>query len=129
MRLLVPSKQSEARPVNASPRDRDTICPSWCQLPADHIAESRFTDEMTHTQLVREISLAEIGTFRTAPDQPIRVQVEAFVDLDGCEYAATVKLSLCGAADDPDAGAEDLTPAEARELAAALVEAAQIAES
>lgn len=38
------------------------------------------------------------------------------------------RSSLCGAADDPDAGAEDLTPAEARELAAALLEAAQIAE-
>ena len=57
------------------------------------------------------------------------MEIEAFVDLDGCEHAPTVRLSLCGGADDPDAGAEDLTPAEARELAAALLEAAQIAES
>lgn len=115
--------------MNASPRDRDTICPPWCQLPPGHVAESNFTDETTHTRLIREITLDEIDAFRAGQGQPIRVEVQAFVDSYGREFPPTVRLSLCGTADDPDAGAEDLTPAEARELASALLAAAQVAEA
>ncbi len=79
-------------------------------------------------RLVREIFLGEIGGIRAAADQPVRVEVEAFADLDGRERPPTVRLALsCAVGPDPDADA--LTPAEARELAGALLEAARIAES
>jgi hypothetical protein len=79
-------------------------------------------------RLVREIFLGEIGGIRAAADQPVRVEVEAFADLDGRERPPTVRLALsCAVGPDPDA--DDLTPPEARELAGALLEAARIAES
>jgi hypothetical protein len=79
-------------------------------------------------RLVREIVLGEIDGIRAAASQPVRVEVEAFADPDGREYPPTVRLALsCSAGPDPDR--DDLTPAEARELASALLEAARIAES
>jgi len=114
--------------LSDSPRERDTICPSWCQLSAVHVAGSSATGERTHARLVREIFLGEIDGIRAAADQPVRVEVEAFADLDGCERPPTVRLALsCAVGPDPDA--DDLTPAEARELAGVLLEAARIAES
>lgn len=114
--------------LSQSSRERDTICPSWCQLPAVHVAASPGTGETTHTRLVREIFLGEIGGIRAAASQPVRVEVEAFADLYGREHLPTVRLALsCAAGPDPDA--DDLTPAEARELAGALLEAARMAES
>lgn len=112
--------------MSQSSRERDTICPSWCQLPAVHVAASPGTGETTHTRLVREIILSEIDGIRAAAGQPVRVEVEAFADLYGREHPPTVRLALSCAAG-PDA--DDLTPAEARELAGALLEAAQMAES
>jgi len=114
--------------LSESPRERDTICPSWCQLSAVHVAGSSATGERTHVRLVREIFLGEIGGIRAAVGQPVRVEVEAFADLDGREHPPTVRLALsCAVGPDPDA--DDLTPAEARELAGALLEAARIADS
>lgn len=114
--------------MSGYPRERDTICPSWCQLSAAHVAGASAAGETTHIRLVREIFLAEIDGFRAAAGQPVRVEVEAFADLEGREYPPTVRLALsCAVGPDPDA--DDLTPAEARELAGALLEAASIAES
>lgn len=114
--------------MSESPSERDTICPSWCQLSAAHVAGSSAVGETTHTRLVREIFLGELDGIRTAAGQPVRVEVEAFADLDGHEYPPTIRLALsCAAGPDPDA--DDLTPDEARELAGALLEAARIAES
>lgn len=114
--------------MSESRSERDTICPSWCQRSAAHVAGSCATGETTHARLVREIVLREIAGTRAAAVQPVRVEVEAFADLDGREYPPTVRLALsCGPGPDPDA--DDLTPAEARELAGALLEAARIAES
>ena len=114
--------------MSESPRQRDTICPSWCQLSAAHVAGSSATGETTHARIVREIFLGEIDGIRAAASQPVRVEVEAFADLDGREYPPTVRLALSCSAD-PDPDADDITPAEARELAGALLEAARIAES
>ena len=51
------------------------------------------------------------------------MEIEAFTDPDGHEYAPTIKVTLSSASS-PDPDADDLTPAEARELAGALLEAA-----
>jgi len=75
------------------------------------------------TRLVREIRLGEIETIRGGADQPVRVEIEAFTDPDGREYAPTIRVTLSSASS-PDPDADDLTPAEARELAGALLEAA-----
>lgn len=114
--------------LTGSLRERDTICPAWCQLSAAHVAGSSAAGEMTHARLVREIFLGEIDGVRAAAGQPVRVEVEAFADLDGREYPPTVRLALSSSAG-PDPDRDDLTPAEARALAAALLEAARIAES
>lgn len=114
--------------MNGSSRHPGTICPSWCQLPPGHAAGPRDTGDTTHMRLVREIRLGEIEAIRGGADQPVRVEIEAFTDPDGREYAPTVKVTLSNASSaDPDA--DDLTPAEARELADALLEAARLAES
>lgn len=114
--------------MSESACERGTVCPSWCQLPAVHAAGSSAAGETTHARLVREVFLGEIDGFRAAAIEPVRVAVEAFADLHGREFPPTVRLALsCSAGPDPDA--DDLTPAEARELAGALLEAARIAES
>lgn len=114
--------------MTGSLRQRDTICPSWCPLPAAHVAGSPAAGDTTHSRLVGEIVLGEIDGIRAAASQPIRVEVEAFTDLDGREYPPTVRLGVASSGG-PDPDREDLTPAEARELAGALLEAASIAES
>jgi hypothetical protein len=93
------------------------------------MAGSGAAGETTHRRVVREISLGQIEAIREAADAPVRVEVEAYSDPEGREYPPTVRLTLSGAScpDDPDA--DDLTPAEARDLAAALLEAARLAES
>ena len=114
--------------MNESSCRRGTICPSWCQLPPGHVTGSRDTGETTHIRLVRDVRLSEIEVIRGRADQPVRVEIEAFTDPDGREYAPTIRLTLSSASSsDPDA--DDLTPAEARELAGALLEAARLAES
>ena len=113
--------------MSGSSRRRGTACPPWCQLPPGHVAGSRDTGETTHVRLIREIRLGEIETIRGGADQPVRVEIEAFTDPDGREYAPTIKVTLSSASS-PDPDADDLTPAEARELADALLEAARLAE-
>jgi hypothetical protein len=89
---------------------------------------SRDTGETTHIRLVQEVRLGEIEAIRGRADQPVRVEIEAFTDPDGREYAPTIRLTLSSASS-PDPDADDLTPAEARKLAGALLEAARLAES
>lgn len=112
-----------------TPRQRDTACPSWCQLPAAHMAGSGAAGETTHRRVVREIRLGPIEAIREAADPPLRVEVEGYSDPEGREHSPTVRLTLSGASCPDDPGADDLTPSEARDLAAALLEAARIAES
>jgi hypothetical protein len=108
---------------------RDTICPSWCQLPPAHAAGSGAAGEATHRRVVREIGLGRIEAIRGATEAPVRVEVEAYSDPEGREHLPTVRLTLSGASSPDDPDADDLTPAEARDLAAALLEAARLAES
>jgi len=128
LRATVRSLTQGAGRLTESLRKRDTICPSWCQLTAAHVAGSPAAGDTTHSRLVREIVIGEIAGIRAAASQPVRVEVEAFTDLDGREYPPTVRLALASS-EGPDPDREDLTPAEARELAGALLEAARIAES
>jgi hypothetical protein len=108
---------------------RDTICPSWCQLPPAHTAGPGAAGEATHRRVVREICLGRIEAIRDAAEAPVRVEVEGYSDPEGREHPPTVRLTLSGASSPDDPDADDLTPAEARDLAAALLEAARLAES
>ena len=95
--------------------------------PPDHVAGSRDTGETTHIGLVREFCLGEPEAIRGGADQPVRVEIEAFADPDGRENAPTLRVTLSSASS-PDPDADDLTPAEARGLAGALLQAARLAE-
>ena len=108
---------------------RATVCPSWCQLPPAHTAGSGAAGEATHRRVVREIGLGKIEAIRDAPDAPLKVEVEAYIDPGGRQHPPTVRLTLSGASSPDDPDADDLTPAEARDLAQALLEAARLAES
>jgi len=108
---------------------RDIVCPSWCELPPDHVAGSGAAGGATHRRVVREIVLGKIEAIRDAADAPLRVEVEAYVDPEGREHPPTVRLTLSGASSPDDPDADDLTPAEVRDLAAALLEAVGLAES
>ena len=114
--------------MSESVRKCDTACPSWCQLPAGHVAGPRDTGEITHSRLVREIYLGEIDAIRDMADRPVRVEIEAFADPGGREHAPTIRLTLSSASS-PDPGADDLTPAEAEILGTALLEAVRLARS
>ncbi len=115
--------------MNASGRERGTICPRWCQRPVSHVAGSHVTGDTTHTRLVAEIYLAEIDGIRDTAEEPVRVEIEAFTDLDGHEHPPTIRLTLSSASGASSPDADDLTPAEARRLAAVLLKAARTAES
>ena len=110
-------------------RDRDATCPSWCDLPPAHVAGPGAAGEITHRRVVREVFLGRIEAIREAADGPVRVAVEAYRDPEGTEHPPTIRLTLSSASDPDDADADDLTPAEARDLAGALLEAARLAES
>ena len=103
-------------------------CPSWCQLPG-HEAHVGAAGGITHRRVVAEIPLPAIATIRDASGTPVTVAVEAYTDPAGQQHAPTVRLALAavGGTDGPDA--DDLTPAEARRLADALLEAARLAGS
>jgi hypothetical protein len=118
-----------ATDMRESSRERVTICPSWCQLPPGHAAGPGAPGETTHRRVVREICLGKIEAIRAAADEPVRVEVEAYSDPEGREHPPTVRLTLSGASSPDDPDADDLTPAEARDLAQALLEAARLAES
>ena len=115
--------------MTETPGQLDTVCPSWCQLPPAHTAGLGAAGESTHRRVVREISLGRIEAIRDAADSPVRVEVEGYSDPEGREHPPTVRLTLSGASSPDDPDADDLTPAEARDLAAALLEAASLAES
>ena len=115
--------------MTETPGQRGTVCPSWCQLPPAHAAGSGAAGEATHRRVVREILLGKIEAIRDAAEAPVRVEVEAYSDPEGRQHTPTVRLTLSGASSPDDPDADDLTPAEARDLAAALLEAARLAES
>ena len=115
--------------MTETPRQLVTVCPSWCQLPPAHVAGSGAAGEATHRRVVREIVLGKIEAIRDAADAPLKVEVEAYVDHEGREHPPTVRLTLSGASSPDDPDADDLTPAEVRDLAAALLEAVGLAES
>jgi hypothetical protein len=103
-------------------------CPSWCELPPGHAAGRRGEGEVTHARLVKELHLGEIDAIREAADEPVRVELEAFAGPDGRQHPPTVKLTLSSAAS-PNPDADDLTLAEAEELAYGLLEAVRLARS
>lgn len=105
------------------PRDRDTVCPSWCELPADHVLSSDHYDH-AHIRTVAEIGIPKIDGLREPGENPVTVQIQGPVDWDDQEWPAVINVSLSGSdALDDD---QDLTAAEARELAAALLKAAEL---
>jgi hypothetical protein len=107
------------------PRDRDTVCPPWCELPADHATSTDY-QEQKHLRTVAQIEIPEIDGIRSSGEKPITVQIVAWVDWDWKEWPAviTVSLSDSGASDDE----QDLTASEARTVAAALQRAADLLE-
>ena len=111
------------------PRERGTSCPPWCELPPGHVAGLGPAGEATHRRVVREIRLGRLEAIRDAADAPVTVEVEAYSDPEGQEHTPTVRLTLSNASSPEDPDADDLTPAEARGLAKALLEAARLAES
>ena len=129
MRATVRFPTKGATGMTETPRQMDTVCPSWCQLPPAHMVGSGAAGETTHRRVVREISLGRIEAIRDAADSPVRVEVEAYSDPEGQEHPPTVRLTLSGASSPDDPDADDLTPAEVRDLAAALLEAVGLAES
>lgn len=114
--------------MTGSSREHGTGCPSWCQLPPGHPAHYGAAGGITHRRVVCEIDLPAIEAVRGAADQPVTVAVEAYADPEGRGHAPTVRLTLSSAAGVGEPDADDLTPAEARSLATALVEAARLAE-
>ena len=115
--------------MSESSRERGITCPPWCGLPPGHMVGSGAAREATHRRVIREIRLGRLDAIRDAADAPVRVEVEAYSDPEGHEHPPTVRLTLSGASSPDDPDADDLTPAEARALARALLEAARLAES
>ncbi len=105
------------------PFGRDTVCPSWCELPADHVSSPVEWDNW-HNCVVAQFELAAIGQERTAGEKPLSVEVQVCLDEEGREYPPHIRLTLACTASSPDE--EDLTPDEARKLAAALQKAADL---
>lgn len=104
------------------PYERDTICPAWCELPPDHVFSDR--DGSLHVRTVAKLRLSEIEGVRSWSAKPVSVEVQSFIDWEQREYPPCVKITLAdtGATD----GEQDLTADEARALAAALQEAADL---
>lgn len=129
MRAMARFPSEGATGMSESSRERGTACPPWCGLPQGHMAASGAARETTHRRVVREIRLGTLEAIRDAADAPVRVAVEAYSDPEGHEHPPTVRITLSGASSPDDPDADDLTPAEARDLAQALLEAARLAES
>ena len=103
------------------PIDRDTICPSWCELPADHVSSPDHYDH-EHIRDVTRICIPELDGIRSAAEKPVTVQIKGWVDWDRREWPPVVRLGLsCSGSSDDE---QDLTANEARQLAAALLRAA-----
>lgn len=113
--------------MTASFRARDA-CPSWCQLsgPAAHAGPA---GGITHRRVVGEIRLAGVEASRDVAARPVTVALEAYTDPEGQQHAPTVRLALSNAAVGGEPDADDLTLAEARVLADALLETVRLAES
>jgi hypothetical protein len=107
------------------PRDRDTLCPTWCERPADHVASRDYVDRK-HVRTVAQIELPEIDGIRTSSEQPVRVWLEAWVDWDYKEWPAVTMVSLSDTG--PTDSEQALTPSETRALAVALQQAADLVE-
>jgi hypothetical protein len=105
------------------PFERDTICPAWCELPADHVSAPDDWDNR-HIRVVARFELPEIDGIRSSGEKPLSVQIQGCHDPDGREYPPTIRLALAYTGASPDE--EDLTAGEARALAAALQEAADL---
>jgi hypothetical protein len=105
------------------PRGRDTVCPPWCARPADHAASEDYV-ERKHLRTVTEIQVPEIDGIREDGERPLTVWLEAWVDWDRKEWPPVVSVSLSGSGSWE--GQQDLTAGEARALAAALEQAADL---
>jgi hypothetical protein len=111
-------------PMTEISRDRDTMCPPWCERPADHVNSTDYQDQ-AHLRTVTQIEIPEIDGIRAVGEKPITVWLEAWVDWDWKEWPAVITVSLSDSdADDK----QDLTPSEARALADALQQAADLLE-
>jgi hypothetical protein len=85
--------------------------------------------DQKHLRTVAQIEMPEIDGIRTSGGQPIRVWVETWVDWDWKEWPTVITVSLSGnGPSDQEQEEQDLTPSEARTLAAALQQAADLVE-
>ena len=110
--------------MTAFPRDRDTICPSWCELPADHvILPDSFDHE--HRRTVAQFDLPDVGELRSCGERPLSVQVHGYTDPYEREWPPLVYVGFAGTGSGEE---EYLTAGEARALAAALLRAATLIE-
>lgn len=102
---------------------RDTICPPWCEKPAGHVASPEYCDH-EHLRTVAQMDIPEIDGIRSAGEKPVTVQIQGPVDRDGQEWPAVINVSLsCSGGSDDE---QDLTADEARALAVALQQAAEL---
>lgn len=105
------------------PQERDTICPPWCEKPADHVTSPEYYDH-EHLRTIAQIGIPKIDGIRSAGEKPVTVQIQGPVDRDGQEWPAVINVSLsCSGGSDDE---QDLTADEARALAAALQRAAEL---
>lgn len=113
--------------MTASSREHGA-CPPWCQVP-DRAAHLGAAGGITHRRTVGEIRSAGTAAARDAAAGPATVAVEEYTDPGGRRHPPVVRLALPAAGGAGEPGADDLTPAQARTLAQALLEAARLAES
>ncbi len=122
------------------PRSSDPTCPPWCT--ADHAADMERRREvaeavvrrlaaeglhrspMVETYLLHQV---EVGRVMVRAELPaaLRVTVEQIEDVDGTVESTGLLVRI----EEPPDWTEDYTPGEARELAALLVRAAQVAQA
>lgn len=105
------------------PIERDTVCPPWCELSADHLLSPDHYDQ-EHVCAVARMDIAEIDGLRSVGEKPLTVQIQAWVDWDRREWPPMIRICLSCSGSSYDE--QDLTANEARELAAALLRAADL---
>jgi hypothetical protein len=110
-----------AVPMTEFPRDRDTICPPWCEQPADH-ANSMDYEKRKRLRAVAQIETPEIEGIRSGGEKPITLWLEAWVDWDWKEWPAEVAPRIITArrrsveCDERRAPSSPNRPASARSL-------------
>ena len=99
--------------MTGSLQDQNAICPTWCELPADHISPGGNWC-LKHIRTVSRIGIPEIAGIRPGSEEPLCVEIRAPINGETHDGPPVIRISLAYS------GSEDLTVSEARVLAAAL---------